>query len=177
MKLKHLVIYLSCILINNCANSSVKKIDFYAKNVKSDQLQEVTIYNGKVKVLRFPVEKDQKTLEVSCDNRRVPTRIVKDHLELILLAGYYSPDREFICESIHTEGKTPILKIKVSQFAYKENCFNCTTWQSCIICERSTQGCKGTKNIKCNILSTNSRAYLFRPFYHSFNLRKNKYLW
>lgn len=102
------------------ANSALKKVDIFAKNVKEAMLQEINIYNGKVKVIRLPIENKVKSVEVSCDNRKVPSRIIADSLELILIAGYYSPDREFFCETIYPEGKTKILKIKVNQFAYKE---------------------------------------------------------
>jgi len=87
---------------------------------KAEEIQEVTVPNGKVKVLRLPLDEKNKITGVSCDNSKVPTRVVADKLEIILFAGYYSPDREFFCEATTAAGKSKILKIKVTQFAYKE---------------------------------------------------------
>lgn len=96
------------------------KIDFFSKNIKESELSEITIYNGKVNVLRYNLDVKNKSFDIVCNNVKVPKRIIGEQVEIILWAGYYSPDTTFFCDSIHDQGKTKILKINVIQYAYKE---------------------------------------------------------
>lgn len=103
------------------ANSSMQKIDLYAEKIDESKLLEVPVYNGKARVIKLKVNKAEKPFDVVCDDRKMPYKLQEGELEVVLFAGYYSPDRNFFCEAVTKDTKVKILKIKVTQFAYKES--------------------------------------------------------
>lgn len=81
---------------------------------------EVTIQNGKVKVLRLDLLLENLDYSIICDKLKVPYRVVDKKLEVILWSGYYSPDRNYDCELELKGKKQKLFKVKVEQYAYKE---------------------------------------------------------
>jgi murein DD-endopeptidase MepM/ murein hydrolase activator NlpD len=101
-------------------NNKTPKLDLITVKKDDSSLQEVIVFNGKAKVLKYTVDKPDSSLEILCDNKKMPFRLLDNQLEIILFADYYSQDRVFYCEANTAKLKLKILKVQVKQFAYKE---------------------------------------------------------
>jgi len=120
MKIFLMVILLGTYIVKASTEINIPKIEIFNSKLEENKLPGLTVFNGKAKVLKYKIDKTDKSFEILCDNKQIPYRYHDGQLELILFAGYYSQDRIFYCESLVSKTKIKFLKVSVNQFAYKE---------------------------------------------------------
>lgn len=116
--MKLFIIFLHLITLTT---ASCGEVDIFSDPPKGVSLQEVTVYNGKVKVLNYKMTKpEEKDFKIYCESMMIPYQVKGSNLEMFLFAAYYSKAREFYCESEKNGQRKKFLKVIVKEFEYKE---------------------------------------------------------
>lgn len=83
--------------------------------------KEITINNGKVKVLKYKlISQDQQVKTIKCDAKKMPHEVKGEFITIILYEEYYGKERNYLCEMETQKFTFPFLNVSVKDFPYKE---------------------------------------------------------